>query len=160
MILRERLASLEAKRLAIGLVQGGLLFALLRIARDGNWPRDFDFAFSPLICVALLIPTVAISGLGKLRRGPLLSWVGIATVVIAMLGFTAPIAASAPRSALRGRAAAAYCGARNIAPFPPTAEMGDSFFAGAVSSPVLPRPERLQATRGVSPGYRPAFDTA
>jgi hypothetical protein len=73
-------------RLAIGLLQGLLLYFLYRAARDFSWPATEAYLFAPLLLVGLIVPVILVSSLGHLGRKQTWSWVLAAAVVIGALG--------------------------------------------------------------------------
>lgn len=63
-----------AWRLAIGLLQGALLYWLYRAAREGFWPAGEQYVFAPLVMLGLMLPVVLISSLGHLRPRQVAWW--------------------------------------------------------------------------------------
>lgn len=73
-------------RLAVGLVQGGLLYFLYHAQQSGAWPSNHPGLFFPLTLGGIMLPVLLISGLGHLLRRPLLLWLGLAAFVLAVVG--------------------------------------------------------------------------
>lgn len=78
---------IAATRIGIGLAQGLLLYLLYRAGTDLAWPATVPRLFVPLLMVCLLVPVIAISGLGQMRTRPLLLWAATAAAVIAALAW-------------------------------------------------------------------------
>jgi hypothetical protein len=81
-------------RLAIGLVQGGLLWWLYRSASTNgqdltplHWPATVPELFGPLVLILLMAPILLLAGVGRMRWTTLLLWVLGATVFLALLGW-------------------------------------------------------------------------
>ncbi|ADL02281.1 conserved hypothetical protein [Brevundimonas subvibrioides ATCC 15264] len=76
-------------RLAIGLVQGVLLYWLVQSTEGGprTWPATEPALFGPLLIVSLYLPLVLLAGVGRLRLLTLAIWTGIAAVVLALLAW-------------------------------------------------------------------------
>lgn len=74
-------------RLAVGLTQGLVLYLLYRVGDAKVWPATQGAVFIPLLLVSLAAPIGLILSLGTMpwRKG--LTWVGIASAVVALLGF-------------------------------------------------------------------------
>ncbi len=79
--------SLAGTRIAIGLVQGLVLYLLYRAGKELLWPATVPLLFVPLLMVSIFPPVLAISGLGQLPRRRLLQWVLFVAAVIAGLAF-------------------------------------------------------------------------
>ncbi|MGG7603741.1 DUF4153 domain-containing protein [Massilia sp. BKSP1R2A-1] len=79
--------SLAGTRIAIGLVQGLILYLLYRAGKELLWPATMPLLFVPLLMVSIFTPVLAISGLGQMPRRRLLQWVMLAAAVIAALAF-------------------------------------------------------------------------
>lgn len=79
--------SLAGTRIAIGLVQGLVLYLLYRAGKELLWPATMPLLFVPLLMVSIFAPVLAISGLGQMPRRRLLQWVMLAAAVIAALAF-------------------------------------------------------------------------
>jgi hypothetical protein len=75
-----------ARRLLIGLLQGGLLYWLYRAAQDHAWPATVPMLFVPLLLVLVIAPVLLISSLGHMAGRRAAQWVGVAAAVIAALG--------------------------------------------------------------------------
>ncbi|MYM66536.1 DUF4153 domain-containing protein [Pseudoduganella sp. FT55W] len=76
-----------AARLAIGLVQGLLLYWLYASARDLVWPATAPYAMVPLMMVLLILPVLLISSLGHLRPRQAVAWLSVALAVLLVLAF-------------------------------------------------------------------------
>jgi hypothetical protein len=74
-------------RLAIGLGQGLILYLLYRVAEDNSGPATRNMIFIPLLLVSLFAPIVLSLSLGAMPWRKALVWVGIASAVVALLGF-------------------------------------------------------------------------
>lgn len=72
-------------RTGIGLLQGLVLYLLYLVADYDVWPAIEPLLFSPMLLVALFCPVILVSSLGHLTRRQLLSWVLLATALIAAL---------------------------------------------------------------------------
>ncbi|MCC2971597.1 DUF4153 domain-containing protein [Massilia sp. IC2-476] len=78
---------LAATRIAIGLVQGVVLYFLYRAGMELHWPATVPRLFVPLLLLCVLAPVIAISGLGQLTRSQLLLWTAAAAAIIVLLAF-------------------------------------------------------------------------
>lgn len=76
---------IAAVRLAIGLAQGLLLYALYRASNAQTWPATDAYAFAPLVMVAVFIPLIALQGLSTMRPRTLTIWAGAATILLVLL---------------------------------------------------------------------------
>lgn len=74
-------------RLGIGLAQGLLLYLLYRVSEAKAWPATQGTIFIPLLLVALASPIGLNLSLGAMSCRKALTWVGIASAVVALLGF-------------------------------------------------------------------------
>lgn len=77
-------------RLAIGLTQGVLLYILVRASEatnSPNWSERHPELFAPAVIVALFLPTVLLSGVGKLRPLVYGVWSVVAGVALAFLAW-------------------------------------------------------------------------
>ena len=74
-------------RLGIGLAQGLILYLLYRIADAKAWPATQGVIFIPFLLVALTAPIGLSLSLGAMPWRKALAWVGIASAVVALLGF-------------------------------------------------------------------------
>ncbi len=74
-------------RLAIGLTQGLVLYLLYRAGDAKVWPATQGPIFIPLLLVSLAAPIGLILSLGTMPWRKALTWVGIASAVVALLGF-------------------------------------------------------------------------
>ena len=79
-------AWLGRTRIAIGLVQGVLLYLLYAAAKDKLWPASAPLLFAPLVLTAALVPVIVINGLGHMTRRQLILWAGVALVISTALG--------------------------------------------------------------------------
>lgn len=78
---------LAATRIGIGLAQGLALYFLYRAGMELQWPATVPRLFVPLLALWVLVPVIAISGLGQLTRRQLLHWTLGAAAVVALLAF-------------------------------------------------------------------------
>ncbi|MYM24536.1 DUF4153 domain-containing protein [Duganella sp. FT135W] len=76
-----------AARLAIGLVQGLLLYWLYAAARDLVWPATAPYVMVPLMMVLLILPVLLISSLGHLKPSQAAVWLMVALAVLLLLSF-------------------------------------------------------------------------
>lgn len=75
-------------RLAIGLVQGLALYGLMRATEgETSWSRLNPDLFAPAVLVALFLPAVLLSGVGKLRLPVYLGWSLVAAALLALLAW-------------------------------------------------------------------------
>jgi len=76
-------------RLAIGLAQGIVLYLLLRASEGegATWSRQNPELFAPAVMVALFLPAVLLSGVGKLRLGVYAVWSVVAGAALALLAW-------------------------------------------------------------------------
>lgn len=74
-------------RIAIGLLQGLLLYLLYHAYDDRTWPATQPLLFGPVAMMALLVPVIVISALGHMSRGQIVRWASVSAVVIAALTF-------------------------------------------------------------------------
>lgn len=72
-------------RMAGGLLQGIILYALYWSARHTGWPAAHPYLFVPLVMVSLLVPPLFISGLGHLGNRRLAVWTIAASAICALL---------------------------------------------------------------------------
>jgi hypothetical protein len=72
-------------RLAIGLLQGALLYWLYRAARDNLWPSTEPYLFAPLVLLGLLVPVLLIASLGHLPAKKAGIWALVATGILIAL---------------------------------------------------------------------------
>ena len=76
-------------RLAIGLLQGYVLYNLLTLmsGAKGIWAATHSVVIIPLLLVSALIPPVLIVGAGHLSRLRLLLWCALLAAIVAALGY-------------------------------------------------------------------------
>ncbi|MES2472795.1 MAG: DUF4153 domain-containing protein [Pseudomonadota bacterium] len=74
-------------RLGIGLAQGLILYLLYRASDAKLWPATHGAVFIPLLLVSLSAPIGLNLSLGAMPLRKALTWVGIASAVVALLGF-------------------------------------------------------------------------
>jgi len=76
-------------RLAIGLVQGIVLYLLLRASEGegATWSQRHPELFTPAVLVALFLPAVLLSGVGKLRLAVYAVWSLVAGAALALLAW-------------------------------------------------------------------------
>ena len=72
-------------RLAVGLVQGLILYLLYSAGDDKVWPATQGAVFAPLLITWIFIPAVLILALGEMPWRKAILWAGIATLVTAGL---------------------------------------------------------------------------
>jgi hypothetical protein len=75
-----------AARLAVGLLQGLVLYLLYRAFQDKAWPATQPLLFAPLVLMWLMAPVIFISSLGVLNRRQLLIWIPLAAAIVVALG--------------------------------------------------------------------------
>jgi hypothetical protein len=80
-------AGLAPARLAVGLIQGGALYALYRAAEAKAWPASEPQLFGPLLLIGLFLPVVMLAGLGRLRLVTLAAWTAAAAALLALVGW-------------------------------------------------------------------------
>ena len=74
-------------RLGIGLAQGLALYLLYRVSEAKAWPATQGVVFIPLLLVSLAAPVGLNLSLGAMPWRKALVWVGIASTIVALLGF-------------------------------------------------------------------------
>ncbi len=74
-------------RLALGLLQGTLLYALYRSLVTHTWPATQPLTFGPALMVSALLPLLAISAWGRMTMRSWLQWLLVATVIVAALAW-------------------------------------------------------------------------
>lgn len=74
-------------RLAIGLLQGLILYGLYRIADGHSWLASEPYFFAPLVLIFLYVPLLVSQAAGSMRLTTLIGWAIVATVVCAGLAF-------------------------------------------------------------------------
>jgi hypothetical protein len=77
--------TLQTIRLAIGLLQGLVLYALYFAFNSKLWPASAPLVFAPLLATAVFVPLAAISGLGNMRLRTLSAWLCVAAVLCAVI---------------------------------------------------------------------------
>ncbi|CAN5301183.1 DUF4153 domain-containing protein [soil metagenome] len=86
---REQAAWVAPARLAVGLIQGLMLWALYHFGDGGRghaiWPATDSYLFGPMILVACATPIVLLAGLGRLRLKTLVVWGLVVAVTVALL---------------------------------------------------------------------------
>ena len=78
---------LFAARVGIGLIQGLLLYALYRAADGKAWPATEPALFGGLALAVGFAPVAALAGVGRLRWPVLAIWIGVAGLVLFLLGW-------------------------------------------------------------------------
>lgn len=74
-------------RLAVGLLQGILLYALYISVQDKIWPATDREIFAPLLLTLFFVPVLLISSLGHLNNKQLIRWAAIVLPIIWALGY-------------------------------------------------------------------------
>jgi hypothetical protein len=74
-------------RLVIGLIQGVVLWSLVRADETNAWPSTVPELFGPVCLVAILVPVVLLAGVGRLRIQTLVVWGVVAALLTALLAF-------------------------------------------------------------------------
>ncbi|QJD88830.1 DUF4153 domain-containing protein [Duganella dendranthematis] len=74
-----------AARLAVGLVQGLLLYWLYAASRDVAWPATAPYLMAPLLTVLLIVPVLLVSSLGHLAPRQAAAWLLAALAVLLVL---------------------------------------------------------------------------
>ena len=74
-----------AARLAVGLVQGLLLYWLYAASRDVAWPATAPYLMVPLLTVLLIVPVLLVSSLGHLAPRQAVAWLLAALAVLLVL---------------------------------------------------------------------------
>ena len=85
-VLPASLPHIGPARIALGLLQGVLLYLLYRAETSRAWPATEPLLFVPLVMIALFVPVLVVSGLGHVERRRLLLWAGAAALLLAALG--------------------------------------------------------------------------
>ena len=73
-------------RIATGLVQGVLLWALTEAADNKVWPATSGPLFGALAAIVLFTPFVVLAGIAEMRRRNVAIWAVAVAVVMALLG--------------------------------------------------------------------------
>jgi hypothetical protein len=71
-------------RLAMGLIQGVVLYFLSNAYAHKTWPANTPALYAALILVFALASLIVIGGLGRIRPAPLAIWTAVAAVVLAV----------------------------------------------------------------------------
>lgn len=79
-------SKIAAARLAVGLLQGLVLYVLYHTAKSVIWPATESYLFAPLLLVSMIVPVILISSLGHLDRKKTAIWIAVAIIIIAALG--------------------------------------------------------------------------
>ncbi|HEX9174394.1 MAG TPA: DUF4153 domain-containing protein [Telluria sp.] len=79
-------SAIGTARLAVGLLQGLVLYLLYSAVQDETWPATEPLWFSPLFLMWLIAPVLLISSIGVLNRRQLLVWIPVAAAIMAALG--------------------------------------------------------------------------
>lgn len=74
-------------RIAVGAIQGLVLYLLYFAAKSDAWPATERYLFAPSLLVILIAPVLLMSSLGHLTLRKASIWLGFVAVVIAALGF-------------------------------------------------------------------------
>jgi len=107
-------------RIALGVVQGVLLYALY-----SNWTAKTGLAtqpllFAPALMLAAFLPVVAVSGIGHLSRRNLLIWLAALAVILSGLGvydaWRSDLSSLLPQSASAGKISGDMDGSPDILP--------------------------------------------
>ena len=72
-------------RLAVGLLQGLLLYGLYRSATGAAWPSRDPYLFVPLLLIGVMLPLLFISALGHLDARRTALWIAAAAAIMAVL---------------------------------------------------------------------------
>jgi hypothetical protein len=72
-------------RLAVGLLQGVLLYLLYAADQHRIWPASAPFLFVPMLMAGLLLPVLLISSLGHIGGRRLAAWMGTAALIAVAL---------------------------------------------------------------------------
>lgn len=80
-------SNVAAARLAIGVLQGIVLYLLYRAAKDHAWPATQPYLFAPLLLAWVMAPVILISSLGHLTLKRAGVWILAAVIVIAALAW-------------------------------------------------------------------------
>lgn len=78
--------NIGAVRIAVGLLQGLVLYLLYQSFKAKAWPSTEPLLAGPLVLVWLIIPVLFIASIGTLNRRQLLTWIACATAILAALG--------------------------------------------------------------------------
>nr|WP_315392049.1 DUF4153 domain-containing protein [uncultured Duganella sp.] len=74
-----------AARLATGLLQGVLLYALYRAGKEGAWPATAPYLMVPLMMLALFLPVLLVSALGHMPARRAAAWLATAALLLVVL---------------------------------------------------------------------------
>ncbi|MET3663838.1 DUF4153 domain-containing protein [Caulobacter sp. 1776] len=83
-------------RLAIGLIQGIVLFLLQKADESKAWPATQPMLYAPLLVCALMVPLIPLAALSAMRRTSLIAWSLIAAALAAILAVHAAWTGAAP----------------------------------------------------------------
>ena len=75
------------QRLAVGFLQGVILYFLYHASKSNAWPSTEQFLFAPLLLVSLFVPVLFISSLGHLDPRRTAFWLLLSLMIIGGLGF-------------------------------------------------------------------------
>lgn len=78
--------NIGAIRIAVGLVQGLVLYLLYQSFKAKAWPSTEPLLAGPLVLVWLIVPVIFIASIGALNRRQLLTWIPAAAAILAALG--------------------------------------------------------------------------
>ena len=79
-------SNIGAIRIAIGLLQGLVLYLLYQSFKSRVWPATEPLLSGPLVLVWLIVPVILIASIGALNRRQLLIWIPVAAAILAALG--------------------------------------------------------------------------
>lgn len=79
-------SNIGAIRIAVGLLQGLVLYLLYHSFKSRVWPSTEPLLIGPLVLVWLIVPVIFIASIGALTRRQLLAWVPAAAAILAALG--------------------------------------------------------------------------
>lgn len=76
---------IAAARLALGLLQGCVLYVLYSALQDKTWLAGAPYLFGPLLLCALLLPILLISSLGHMPARRIAGWIIAAAAIMVLL---------------------------------------------------------------------------
>jgi len=79
--------NIGAIRIAVGLLQGLLLYLLYQSFKAKVWPATEPLLIGPLVLVWLIVPVIFIASIGALNRRQLVTWIAVAAATLAALGY-------------------------------------------------------------------------